>query len=108
MKVAVYHDPRYGPSVVFTLPGKAEVPESASIPQGPFPRATAQFAAKGPGLSWLQWAGVLAKQLPYFESWTVEDVPAGMSAHNALSVVRHQEADRFLGVGSGEQQPNGV
>lgn len=104
MNVAVFHN-RYGPAVVFTLPpGDSELPEHASIPQGPFPRAFSQFVHdKGTEPSWAQWAEHLAGSLPYFgEHWTVEQVPDGYGAKQALAWVRSQEAERNLTPSAGE------
>lgn len=94
MNVAVYHN-QYGPAVVFTLP-KSGPPLHASIPQGPFPRAMSQFLDKGHALTWEQWADHLSGSLPYFDHWSVDQVPDGYTADQALAQVRSQEADRNL------------
>lgn len=99
MKVAVYHTRQYGPSVVFTVP-QDSLPESASVPhmsEGMKNRAQGQWAAKGHSLSWEQWAEHLSGQLPYFEQWSVEEVPDGLSAAQALSEVRRKESEDLVG-----------
>lgn len=99
MKVAVYRTLQYGPSMVFTLPADGEVPADAAIPNlpaGAVHRARSQWAAKGSERGWEDWAQVLAGQLPYFEHWSVEEVPDGMSATQALSQVRQDEAERVM------------
>lgn len=96
MKVAVYRTRSFGPSGVFTLPSDGVAPEHAFIPNVSEQRAMSQWADKGHGVTWEQWARLLAGHLPYFDAWTVEDVPDGMTASQALSKVRESETDGLL------------
>lgn len=94
--ILVYRN-RYGPAMVFTLPKDAGAdPQWASIQAGPFARAFAILSEKGPSVSWTDWANHLTGALPYFESWTVEDVPGRFDLHRALAYVRRAAAARLL------------
>jgi hypothetical protein len=107
MKAAVCNTRQFGPSVVFLVPQQdSAVPAYAAIPglpEGILQRALGQWAAKGSGVPWEEWADVLARSLPYFEQWTVTEVPGNPSAAQALSFVRKDYASRTLGP---EQQPS--
>lgn len=107
MKVAVYRTRSYGPSGVFTMPPDGEAPAHAFIPQVDSQRALSQWTGKGSDLTWEQWAEELQGHLPYFESWTVEDVPDGVTVQRALSLVRQQESDKLLS-GLGEEGPGPI
>lgn len=96
MKVAVYRTRSYGPSGVFTMPPGDEAPAHAFIPQVDPQRALSQWTGKGSDLTWEEWAERLQGHLPYFDSWTTEDVPDGITAQRALSVVRQHESDQLL------------
>lgn len=96
MKVAVYRTRSFGPSGVFTLPPDGAAPTHAFIGQVSPDRALSEWTSKGHGETWEQWAVHLSRHLPYFDSWTVEDVPDGISANQALSQVRRDESDRLL------------
>lgn len=90
MRALVYRN-QYGPAMALVLPAQENgVPASATIPGGPFPRAMAQIGAKGHGVTWEQWADHLAGSLPYFDSWSVEDVPDGLDPQRVLNVVRRR------------------
>ena len=96
MKVAVYRTRSFGPSGVFTLPADGTAPAHAFIPQVSPQRALSEWTSKGHGVTWEQWARHLGRHLPYFDSWTVEEVPDGISAVQALSKVREDESTRLL------------
>jgi hypothetical protein len=96
VKVAVYRTRSFGPSGVFTLPPGGAAPEHAFIPQVSEQRAMSEWTSKGHGVTWEEWARRLAGHLPYFDAWTVEDVPDGMTVGQALSKVREDETDRLL------------
>lgn len=100
-KALVYHN-QYGPAQIYFPPSTdSALPEAASIPGGPFPRASSQVAARGHAIPWDRWAEHLSEQLPYFDSWTVEDVPDGLSPQDALSLVRSRNADNYFSEPSG-------
>lgn len=97
MMVAVYRC-QYGPAVVYTLPLQGE-PKRAAVPAmtaGQLARAASQFQAKGSAVTWPEWGDILARQLPYFDSWTVEQVPDGTDPQQALNLVRHREGTALL------------
>jgi hypothetical protein len=96
MKVLAYVN-QFGPAQVYLPPAGKAVPESAWIPEGPFPRASVQVASRGTDISWDRWCRRLAAQLPYFDSWSVEDVPDGLTASEALSLVRQRASEQALG-----------
>lgn len=96
MKVIVYHDRRYGPAVVFLPPPRGAVPESAALPNDLFPRAYSQMRARGRTVSWADWGESLVRHAPYFEDWSVEEVPAGTSAHDALGLIRRKQAGDLI------------
>ena len=73
-----------------------EPPQAAAIPGGPFPRASEQAGARGTDVSWDDWAQQLTEQLPYFDSWTLEDVPDDLTAAEALSLVRKRDAESLV------------
>jgi hypothetical protein len=95
MQVLVYHN-QLGPAMVYLAPAGNAAPEGASIPGGPFPRAVAQVTSRGHSISWENWCRRLAHSLPYFDSWSVEDVPDGLSAQDVLSVVRSRTSDHLM------------
>lgn len=94
MDVLVYHN-HLGPVQVWTLPSSG-LPQTAYAPGGPFPRAASQVAAKGSALTWQQWAQELSSSLPYFDAFSTEPVPDGLSAQQALGLVRQRQAGKFL------------
>lgn len=92
MKALVYHNEQ-GPAMVYLPPASDGVaPEAASIPGGPFPRAVTQVTSRGHDVTWERWCQRLAAQLPYFDHWTISEVPDGTSAEDALSLVREKAA----------------
>jgi hypothetical protein len=96
MKALVYHN-QYGAAQVYMPPaGDGAVPDAASIPQGPFPRAVNQVMDRGNKVSWDEWSQHLTEQYPYFDSWTVEDVPDGSTAQEALNLVRTRAAGNLI------------
>lgn len=96
MKVAVYRTRAFGPSGVFTIPGDGIAPAHAFIPQVNPQRALSEWTSKGHGVTWEEWAENLTRHLPYFDSWTVEDVPDNFTVGQALSRVRENEAGSLL------------
>lgn len=97
-EVIVYHDERYGPAQLWTLPpGATAVPRTAYIPQGPFRLAESHLLDKGSGESWRDWADTLAGTLPYQVRYTIETVPDNLTPQAALSLIRERTADQLTG-----------
>lgn len=93
MKVAVWTSEQYGPAAVFLLTtGKLGITDSATIPQCP-PGPVRQWAAKGSDPSWRQWAEHLANGLPHGGQWSVQEVPDGSNAREALYQLRSKAQD---------------
>lgn len=89
--VIVYHDERYGPAQLWTLPSSpGATPRTAYIPQGPFSAAQAHVEDKGSEQSWKDWAETLAGTLPYQVRFTVETVPDNLTPQAALSLIRER------------------
>jgi hypothetical protein len=99
MKVLTYRLPHVGAAQVFQQPGSDHetLPPTAHVPGGPFPRAMAQAGSQGHQIPWDDWCDRLSEQLPYFDGWSVEDVPDGISPDTALSLIRQRDADKFFG-----------
>lgn len=96
MKVAVWNDTRYGPAIAATLPAQG-LPEVAQIRQQLPPSALVALWSKGTGLSWEQWADNLTRRMPSRQGyWSMEDVPATITARAALALARSRAADRNL------------
>jgi hypothetical protein len=92
VKVACWQDERFGPALVVVIQvGRRDSgpPETASIPQAP-PGPMRQYMAKGSDLTWGQWVQHLSGHLPYGGWWSVEEVPDGRTAHQALAILRQQ------------------
>lgn len=93
MRAAVYRN-NLGAAQLYLEPSQAGSGDSvATLPSGPFDRASAQMAARGGDVDWEDWADQLAGQYPYFDRWTAEDVPDGLTAQQALSHVRERDAE---------------
>lgn len=88
-----------GPTAVFLPPRKGRVPESAAIPAAAALTAPAyaQAAAMGRQSSWPRHAEVLARSSPHHGTWSEQEVPDGLSARQALALVRSAASDRLLG-----------
>lgn len=95
MKAAVWTDERRGPAAVFIPDGPDRPARTASVPGCP-PGPFRQWAAKGSGVSWGQWAEHLAGGLPYAGQWSVQEVPDGYSAAQALYHLRAQAQEAGL------------
>lgn len=97
MKVLTYHN-RLGPAVVFLPPAKGRVPESAAVPADPglLRSAYSEVAAMGSKTTWAKHCQALVKSPPYAGTWTVEDVPGGYSAEQALAWIRSQASSASL------------
>lgn len=97
MRVLVCHT-RLGPTAVFTPPARGALPASARVPGADRIVAPAftQVASRGPQSGWDAHCRVLASCPPYAGRWTVEDVPDGLTAAQALSRVRRDAAARAL------------
>lgn len=95
MKVLTYHDHR-GPAVVFLPPKQDSPPEIAQVPDDGVTSlsaaAYAQVASRGAKATWEQHAKNLVNGPPYAGRWTMEDVPDGTSARQALSRIREAAA----------------
>ena len=97
MMVAVFRN-QFGPAVVYTLPLQGE-PQHAAVPAlaaGQLARAESQFRAKGSAVTWPEWGDILSRQLPYFDSWSVDQVPDGTDPKQALNLVRRREGEAAL------------
>lgn len=93
MKALIYHN-HLGPAQLYLKPANDKSdPPCASIPGGPFPRASAGAGSRGREIPWEDWCERLSEQWPYHDSWTHEDVPDGMTPHEALAHVRERESD---------------
>jgi hypothetical protein len=95
-KALVYRNHRGAAQLYYEPKADGVQPESATIPGGPFPRASEGVAARGNKIPWKDWADHLSEQLPYFDSWSHEDVPDGLAPNQALALVRQRDAARFL------------
>lgn len=97
MKALTYHD-RRGPAVVFLPPKGDALPESAAAPGDASLNAPAytQVASRGAKASWAEHSKNLAAAPPYAGRWTVEDVPDGSTAQQALYHVRGEHAMQAL------------
>lgn len=107
MRVLTYHD-RRGPAVVFLPPVGDALPESAAAPDDGVTALSAhaysQAAARGSKATWEQHCDNLVKSAPYAGRWTMEDVPDGSSARQALRHVRGEHAMRQAGGGNEAQE----
>lgn len=92
MKAAVYRN-HLGAAQLYLDPDKAGGDAEAAVPGGPFARASSQMGARGSAVDWDDWTDQLAAQYPYFDHWTTEDVPDGLTAQQALSLVRSRDAE---------------
>jgi hypothetical protein len=94
MKVAVWTSERSGPAAVFIAKAKAPADTAAipGCPKGPFH----QWAAKGLNVSWGKWIEHLADGLPRYGQWSVQEVPDGIGAREALALLREQQVDRHF------------
>jgi hypothetical protein len=85
-----------GPAAVFLLSARpGTVSDSAHVPGCP-PAPARQWAARGHGVSWGQWAAHLTMRPPYEGQWTVEDVPDGFDARHALYHLRQAAVEYGL------------
>jgi hypothetical protein len=90
VKVACWQDYRFGPAFVAVLPVQdGEPPETARIQRCP-PGPARQLAGKGHSVSWQDWVQHLTERLPYEGRWSVEEVPDGRTARQALAHLRQQ------------------
>lgn len=96
MKVAVWHDERFGPAVLATIPTDDEPPQFAKIPYSLPPAIEQQYLGKGHAVDWEEWAEHLTDRLPHHGQWSIEEVPDGLSPRQALSQVRKQVSDRAV------------
>jgi hypothetical protein len=82
--------------MVFLPPGKDSLPEIAHLPDDGvtslLAAAYAQVASRGPKATWEQHARNLVSGAPYAGRWTLETVPDGSSARQALRSIREDSA----------------
>lgn len=102
MKVALWQDDKSGPAAVFIPQGADRPADSATVPGCP-PAPARQWAAKGTAVSWRQWTEHLTERLPYGGQWSVQDVPDGMSARQALYHLREKAQEHGL-AGTGPEK----
>jgi hypothetical protein len=91
MNVLVFRN-RHGAAAVWLLPDgdDQDAPESAVLPTEFPDYRTQNMDSKGSEQSWQDWAEYLASQ-PLLGNWSVQELPDGMDADQALAVVRRQD-----------------
>lgn len=90
MTPVMYYSNQSGPKLVATLPeDQTEMPDTAHVIDVPAYAALA-LKAKGPDVSWPEYAADLAQQAPYFGWWTVTELPDGMTLRDGLIWLQSQ------------------
>lgn len=95
MVQVLVHRNRFGAAAVYLRPADGTVPPAAytAMPDNLHARSVAPVTARGPKLSWAAFCKLLESRARNGEQhWTVEDVPDGLSAHDALNYVRQEDA----------------
>jgi hypothetical protein len=90
MKVLCWRN-NQGPAMVFLMPEDGMPVDHAAIPGGPWGRPWSDLAAKGRAISWPDFAQALTERPPYLGRWSLEEVPDGRDAQQALAVICGRE-----------------
>lgn len=76
MKILIWHNNRGAVAAFAVPPGrKRQTPASYFAPGGPWPKPWRDLEAKGPKVTWDDWADHLTRQAPYHGWWSVEEIP---------------------------------